>query len=155
MAIKHIIKIERLLKTSRKDWFLLENIDRLPERLRYFREQKKMSRKQVCAALNITPSAISYWESGKRKPDADVLLELCELYGIRSISQLFGNTEPLTDEITDSEKYLIELYRNADKAAQTAVVKLLRSWNMWTQIMLAFIQDIQVLHRMNKALTLK
>ena len=108
----------------------MENIDRLPERLRYFREQKKMSRKQVCAALNITPSAISYWESGKRKPSADVLLELCELYGIRSVSQLFGNTKPLTDEITDSEKYLIELYRNADKAAQTAVVKLLRSWNM-------------------------
>ena len=117
---------------------LLENIEKLPERLRYFREQKKMSRKQVCAALNITPSAISYWESGKRKPDADVLLELCELYGIRSVSQLFGNTEPLTDEITDSEVTVdidiysdsIELYRNADKAAQTAVVKLLRSWNM-------------------------
>lgn len=108
----------------------MENIDRLPERLRYFREQKKMSRKQVCAALNITSSAISYWESGARRPDADTLLKLCELYGIRSVSQLFGNTEPLTDEITDSEKYLIELYRNADKAAQTAVVKLLRSWNM-------------------------
>lgn len=108
----------------------MENIDRLPERLRYFREQKKMSRKQVCAALNITPSAISYWESGKRIPDADTLISLCELYGIRSVSQLFGNTEPLTDEITDSEKYLIELYRNADKAAQTAVVKLLRIWNM-------------------------
>ena len=108
----------------------MENIDRLPERLRYFREQKKMSRKQVCAALNITPSAISYWESGARCPDADTLLSLCELYGIRSVSQLFGNTELLNDEITDSEKYLIELYRNADKAAQTAVVKLLRSWNM-------------------------
>ena len=108
----------------------MENIDRLPERLRYFREQKKMSRKQVCAALNITPSAISYWESGKRIPDADTLISLCELYGIHSVSQLFGNTEPLTDEITDSEKYLIALYRNADKAAQTAVVKLLRSWNM-------------------------
>lgn len=89
-----------------------------------------MSRKQVCAALNITPSAISYWESGKRIPDADTLISLCELYGIHSVSQLFGNTEPLTDEITDSEKYLIELYRNADKTAQTAVVKLLRSWNM-------------------------
>ena len=108
----------------------MENIDKLPERLRYFREQKKMSRKQVCAALNITPSAISYWESGKRIPDADTLISLCELYGIHSVSQLFGNTEPLTDEITDSEKYLIELYRNADKTAQTAVVKLLRSWNM-------------------------
>ena len=108
----------------------MENIDKLPERLRYFREQKKMSRKQVCAALNITPSAISYWESGKRIPDADTLISLCELYGIHSVSQLFGNTEPLNDEITDSEKYLIELYRNADKAAQTAVVKLLRSWNM-------------------------
>ena len=49
---------------------------------------------------------------------------------IHPFRELFGNTEPLNDEITDSEKYLIELYRNADKAAQTAVVKLLRIWNM-------------------------
>ena len=108
----------------------MENIQKLPERLKYFREKQGLSRKDVCIKLNITSSAISYWESGARRPDADTLLKLCELYGIRSVSQLFGNTEPLTDEITDSEKYLIELYRNADKAAQTAVVKLLRSWNM-------------------------
>lgn len=106
---------------------LLENIQKLPERLRYFREQKKMSRKQVCAALNITPSAISYWESGTRRPDADTLLKLCELYGIRTIGQLFGENESL-DKLTESEKFLLQLYRNADKNAQIAAVKLLKNW---------------------------
>ena len=108
---------------------LLENIQKLPERLKYFREKQGLSRKDVCIKLNITPSAISYWESGARCPDADTLLELCELYGIRTIGQLFGDIESL-DKLTESEKFLSNLYRNADKNAQTAVVKLLRSWNM-------------------------
>lgn len=108
----------------------MENIGKLPERLRYFREKNKMTRNDVCAALNITPSAISYWESGKRVPDADKLLDLCELYNIRSVGQLFGNTETDENEISESEKYLLKLYREADSAAKTAVIKLLRGWNM-------------------------
>lgn len=105
----------------------MENIEKLPERLRYFREQKKMSRKQVCAALNITPSAISYWESGKRRPDADVLLELCELYNIRSVAELFGEPEQL-DKLTESEQMLLDLFRKSEKDAQIAAIKLLKSW---------------------------
>ena len=106
---------------------LLENIQKLPERLKYFREKQGLSRKDVCIKLNITSSAISYWESGARRPDADTLLKLCELYGIRTIGQLFGENESL-DKLTESEKFLLQLYRNADKNAQVAAVKLLKNW---------------------------
>lgn len=109
---------------------MLKNILKLPERLKFFREKQGLSRKDVCTKLNITPSAISYWESGARTPCADVLLELCELYNIRSVGQLFGSTETDENEISESEKYLLKLYREADSAAKTAVIKLLRSWNM-------------------------
>ena len=105
----------------------MENIDKLPERLRYFREQKKMSRKQVCAALNITPSAICYWENGQRTPSADILLELCELYNIRSVAELFGEPKQL-DKLTESEQMLLDLFRKSEKDAQIAAIELLKSW---------------------------
>lgn len=105
----------------------MEKIDILPERLRFFRLQNKMSRNEVCARLGVTPSAVSYWESGRRLPSADVLLSLCELYNVRSVAQLFGEQEN-PEELTESERDFLELFRKSDKEAKTAVIKLLRSW---------------------------
>jgi Zn-dependent peptidase ImmA (M78 family)/transcriptional regulator with XRE-family HTH domain len=44
--------------------------------LRAAREQRGWSQQQLAERLNRTQTSISYWESGKRKPDIDDLLDL-------------------------------------------------------------------------------
>ena len=105
----------------------MQNFQFLPQRLKYFREKKGLSRKEVCNKLNITTSAICYWENGQRTPSADILLELCELYNIRSVAELFGEPEQL-DKLTEAEQLLLDLFRKSEKDAQLAAIKLLKSW---------------------------
>ena len=104
----------------------MQNLEILADRLKHFRIEKNLKRKEVAARLNITTSAISYWETGKRIPDADTLLEICKLYDIQSIGQLFGNSEQV--EITPLEHQLIDLFRQVDSTGKEATIKMLKGW---------------------------
>lgn len=104
----------------------LQNLEILATRLKHFRIEKNLKRKEVAARLNVTTSAISYWETGKRIPDADTLLEICKLYDIQSIGQLFGNSEQV--EITPLENQLIDLFRQVDSTGKEAAIKMLKGW---------------------------
>ena len=104
----------------------MQNLEILAARLKHFRIEKNLKRKEVAARLNVTTSAISYWETGKRIPDADTLLEICKLYDIQSIGQLFGNSEQM--DITPLEHQLIDLFRQVDSSGKEAAIKLLKGW---------------------------
>lgn len=104
----------------------MQNLEILATRLKHFRIEKNLKRKEVAARLNVTTSAISYWETGKRIPDADTLLEICKLYDIQSIGQLFGNSEQM--DITPLEHQLIDLFRQVDSSGKEAAIKLLKGW---------------------------
>lgn len=64
----------------------------LGRRLRRARSQAHMEQKEVAEHLGLTPSAISQYESGKRKVGALTLERLARLYGV-SLSSLFPKTE--------------------------------------------------------------
>lgn len=51
------------------------------ENLRRLREKANLTQQDVAAALGITRSAVSRWESGRKKPSSGRLLRLAKLYG--------------------------------------------------------------------------
>lgn len=50
--------------------------------LRKYRKQRKMSMQEVADKLNVTKTAVHYWESGKRSIYADQMLDYCDVIGL-------------------------------------------------------------------------
>lgn len=73
------------------------------EQLRYFRQKKKMSQKQLAELLHVTPQTISKWELNKSAPDYDQLIILSKIYR-KSIDALLGQAKPsFLDYLADSQ----------------------------------------------------
>lgn len=49
-------------------------------RIRFYREQLGLTQKQLAERLGVTPSAITMWESGERKPDIVMLKRLAAAF---------------------------------------------------------------------------
>ncbi|MBQ0035708.1 MAG: helix-turn-helix domain-containing protein [Firmicutes bacterium] len=86
--------------------------------LKYYRLKKNMSMKDLASACGVTPMAISYYESGKRKPDMNTINKLAEALGIyvvdflssRNNNLLFKHCEFRKDSILTKaqQDYVIE-----------------------------------------------
>ena len=63
------------------------------ERLKGLRENKDLKQEEIARLLNITQSAYSYYEMGKRQIPSDALIKLALFYNT-SVDYLLG----LTDE---------------------------------------------------------
>lgn len=75
------------------------------EQLRYFRQRKKMSQKQLAELLHVTPQTISKWELNKSAPDYDQLIALSKIYR-KSIDAFLGQAKPsLLDYLADSQNF--------------------------------------------------
>lgn len=99
--------------------------------LKFYRKQNDMSVNDVAFILNsrdlsIAPKTIYGWESGQTQPDADTLLLLCEIYGIKNILETFGypnsGKEPVI--LTEFEETLLMRYRETPQL-HIAIHKLL------------------------------
>lgn len=58
-------------------------------KLRDYRKNASMTQKQVAELMNVTQSAYSLWELGKRVPDANQILRLCHIFKCTP-NDLFG-----------------------------------------------------------------
>ena len=65
----------------------------LAERLRYEREERKMSQSFVAKELNISRQLLSKWELGKSIPDLEMIQLLSAFYNF-SIDELLNKTPP-------------------------------------------------------------
>lgn len=92
-------------------------------RLKMFRERAGMTIYEVGDRVGKSGKTVSAWEKGRGQPDADMLLTLCEVYGIRSISDLYGEDDQSVP-LTPHERELIRAYR-ARPEMQAAVDTLL------------------------------
>lgn len=97
----------------------------ISEQLKKFRTLAGLSRNQVAERIGCTTSAISYWESGKRQPDADTLIQLINLYDVH-ISQFFD--ENPCEGVTDKELKLIMQYRKAPQECRAVIETILQNY---------------------------
>ncbi len=60
--------------------------------LRDIRKKKGYSQQKVAMDLNISREALSYYETGKRSPDIDMLLQMSEYFNV-SVDYLIRGKE--------------------------------------------------------------
>lgn len=78
----------------------------LPERLRKARQMAGLSQREVASKLNVTQQAVSSWETGTRRPDPDVLVQLAKLYRV-PVSYLLGEPDqPVPGGVTPDPRDL-------------------------------------------------
>ena len=66
-------------------------------KLRELREVRGMTQREAAEALHVRPPTLCGWEKGVRKPSADMLPALADLYGV-SVDALYGREPPGAEE---------------------------------------------------------
>lgn len=120
----------------------------LADNLRKYRDSFHYTQKELARLINISRQAYSNYETGKRDPDLDLLIKLCDVYQI-TLDQLvlqpfsFGSRQTLresvspyqicrrkgTDDViylTEEEISLISEFRGTDREKQEFILYLLR-----------------------------
>lgn len=82
-------------------------IQGLGERLQNLRLSLNMSQKEVVAAIDISPSIISNYESGERTPSVENLMALASLYHC-STDYLLGFQQNSSDKTLDVSMLSLE-----------------------------------------------
>ena len=98
------------------------------ERLRELRKEKKLSMKELGLMFGLAESTISLYEKGKRQPDNATLIRFADFFGI-SVDYLLGAEKEKTppDEVSESEKMLLELFNRVPEDKQELVLQLIRT----------------------------
>lgn len=62
---------------------------KLPERIKELREEKVLKQKELAKVLNVSPSRISEWEAGKKRPIYEDLIAMAEYFEV-TVGYLLG-----------------------------------------------------------------
>lgn len=63
--------------------------------LKYYRLKKNMSKKELASLIGVTPMAVSYYESGERKPDMKTIKAMAKVLGVKVADFLSNRNENL------------------------------------------------------------
>lgn len=99
----------------------------LAGKLKEYRRKSGLSAEQVGAAIGKSRSTVFGWENEHGQPDADMLMKLCTLYGIESISAFFDDAGA-DDEIPTEERELLSMFRDLTEPAQGTIMDVLRAF---------------------------
>lgn len=78
-------------------------------RIKKFREAKKLSQKDFAKKIGVSNSRVSNWEQGVNRPDVDLLVNICKVLNVSPSELLDFRLD--TDELTHHERQLIINYR--------------------------------------------
>lgn len=91
-------------------------------RIRKYREDRKLSQKQLAELIGVSNSRISNWEQGINRPDADIIAELCRTLQV-SPSELL-DVHLSDEEITEHERKVLQAYRKKTEMQQAVNILL-------------------------------
>lgn len=91
-------------------------------RLKKLRENAGITQKQLADSLNVTQTAVNYWENGKREPNIEMIQKIADYFDVTPAYVMgWENTESicgLTTFVDEIDDYLQEigefLYYNPD-----------------------------------------
>lgn len=58
------------------------NVIELGERLRMLRNEQNLGQNQLAKLLNISNASVSYWETGKQIPSAEVIFKYAQFFDV-------------------------------------------------------------------------
>lgn len=111
--------------------------------LRESRINAKMTVEQVSKVLTghgykASPKTVYSWENGNSRPDIEILMKLCNIYGIKDILKTFGYNGYKEDgsiQLNMKEVDMVEKYRGLDAHGKEMVdFTLLKEWERSTAI---------------------
>lgn len=73
------------------------------ERLKELRAEKKITQDALAKDMNVSKGAVAMWETGKRKPDMDMLKKIAAYFGT-TVDDLIGveNTPSKTNQLDEA-----------------------------------------------------
>ena len=103
------------------------------------RKEKKLTQEQLAEKLFITDRAVSKWERGLSLPDADKMLDLCNLLEINVNELLNGEKIDMKDYNKKTEELLLELAKQEEKKNKKMML------DMWILCITTFIFYIGII----------
>ena len=97
----------------------------MADMIRTYRRKAKISQQDLGEMLGVTRNTVVNWEGGKYRPDIDLLLPLCEVFGI-TLYELFG-TEDQSQGVSAHERGLLDQYRQISPLSQRIVDRMVDS----------------------------
>jgi len=95
------------------------------ERIQYFRSRSGMEQKELAARIGITANAISNWETGRSRPDINLVPAICDALDI-SLYELYDMEEPGI-KYTAKEQLLMDRYQTLSPGHKHVVDNLVDS----------------------------
>lgn len=95
----------------------------IAKNLRYYRDLKGFTQRQLAAELGIKHNTISSWENGTNSLDAAVLMEICDLLGV-SLDEMYKGEKkdsPI-NELSEREQYAVSLFRKLPDEEQLKII---------------------------------
>lgn len=96
---------------------------KLCERIQSLRLKCNMTQKELSELINVSVVSIGGWENGSRKPSAEAIISLAQIFNVTTDYLLGVMIEPEKDSflLSQSEKTLLSNYRILDKHGRKAV----------------------------------
>ena len=69
----------------------------LGNKIKELRKQKQLTQSELAAMLRISSSAVGMYEQGRREPDSETLLKLCDIFNVSS-DYLLGKEDVIKKE---------------------------------------------------------
>jgi len=88
------------------------------------RKEKKITQEQLAEKLYITDRAVSKWERGLSLPDADKMLDLCNILDISVNELLNGEKINMKDYEKKTNELLVELARQEEIKNKKMIINL-------------------------------
>lgn len=88
------------------------------------RQRKGLSQADVAAALGVSPVVYSRYESKKRQPSIDTLIQMADLFDV-SVDYLLGRKDIEESTLSEYEIKLLAASRNADDRARQDALNML------------------------------
>lgn len=99
--------------------------ERIAQTLKKLRIESGMTADEVGRIIGKSGKTVNAWENNRGQPDAEMLIQLCDIYNVDNILKEFSGDQSSSLKLSEHEQNLILAYRdNTDM--QLAVDRLLR-----------------------------
>ena len=79
------------------------------------RKKQNLTQAQLAEKLDITDRAISKWETGKAMPDSDIMLDLCDILGIKVNEFLCGEMIEIEHKDEQLNELIFQMAKNEER----------------------------------------
>ena len=79
------------------------------------RKKQNLTQAQLAEKLDITDRAISKWETGKAMPDSDIMLDLCDILGIKVNELLCGEMIEIEHNDEQLNELIFQMAKNEER----------------------------------------